>query len=513
VTNKAATSSREFLQRLLRDRRGVTAVFVALAFTMLIGFVALGVETGLWYAMKRQDQSAADAAAISGAYEVAAGQLYPDICAKARGDAVNNGFTFQSYTCPSTSPNCTNPSSGQMCANNPPAGCTGADCNDKVEVILNRQQDTFFANLFLSNVTIGSRAVAKVNTPGFTCDLSLAKTGTGISVQGSATIDLTGCGMAANSSDAAAISFGGGNNDVLDASWFQTVGNYNANGNPVLNVPTRLVDSTPVTDPYSCNPPKIGCAGQITYQWPPAPAPNVPVLNPPCYADTAVPATLQPGLYGDSNPGKGCSNGKGNTPPMQFTTNGTTTTLCPGVYYLDGEDSVGDAFLVKSGATVKMGTDGVGACVPAKGVNGVTIIAGSQHNTWGGSFQIASGSTVILSAPTALNPSGCTFGSSTGCIPSGILFYQDPLDADTSKKGGGLMGDSSMTASGTTFLQGAMYTPKTNVTFSGNAGSTCFIVISLTMTYTGNSTMSGNQAACAAVGVTGPTVMNISLTE
>jgi len=75
------------------------------------------------------------------------------------------------------------------------------------------------------------------------------------------------------------------------------------------------------------------------------------------------------------------------------------------------------------------------------------------------------------------------------------------------------MGDSSMTASGTTFLQGAMYTPKTNVTFSGNAGSTCFIVISLTMTYTGNSTMSGNQAACAAVGVTGPTVMNISLTE
>jgi len=511
VTNRATTSSREFLQRLLRDRRGVTAVFVALAFTMLIGFVALGVETGLWYAIKRQDQSAADAAAISGAYEVAAGQAYSDICAKARGDAVNNGFTFQSYTCPSTSPNCTNPSSGQMCANNPPAGCTGADCNDKVEVILNRQQDTFFANLFLSNVTIGSRAVAKVNTPGFTCDLSLAKTGTGISVQGSATIDLTGCGMAANSSDAAAISFGGGNNDVLDASWFQTVGNYNANGNPVLNVPTRLVDSTPVTDPYSCNPPKIGCAGQITYQWPGTPALASPAS--PCYADTAVPATLQPGLYGDSSNGsKGCSNGKGNTPPMQFTTNGTTTTLCPGVYYLDGEDSVGDAFLVKSGATVKMGTDGVGACVPAKGVNGVTIIAGSQHGFQGGSFQIASGSTVNLSAPTARVPSGCTLAS-TPCIPSGILFYQDPAAADVSKKGGGLMGDSSMTASGTTFLQGAMYTPKTNVTFSGNAGSTCFIVISLTMTYTGNSTMSGNQAACAAVGVTGPTVMNISLTE
>jgi hypothetical protein len=494
-------------------------VFVALAFTMLIGFVALGVETGLWYAIKRQDQSAADAAAISGAYEIAQyqgsqSQLYSDICAKARGDAANNGFTFQSYTCPSTSPGCTNPSSGQMCANNPPAGCTGADCNDKVEVILNRQQDTFFANLFLSNVTIGSRAVAKVNTPGFTCDLSLAKTGTGIAVQGSATIDLTGCGMAANSSDAAAISFGGGNNDTLDASWFQTVGNYNANGNPVLNVPTRLIDSAPVTDPYSCNPPKIGCAGQITYVWPGTPAvvPGQPI--PPCFAATGN-TTLQPGLYGQSN-GNNCSDNKGGNghgPPMEFASG--TTTLCPGVYYLDGEDSSGNAFYVHGG-TVQMGTAGAttnGVTCPSNGMNGVTIIAGSQPGGKGGGFNIVSGSNVDLSAPTALNPSGCTFGSSTGCIPSGILFYQDPTDADTGKKGNGLTGDSSVVANGTTSLQGAMYTPKTNVTFSGTAGSTCFIVISLTMTYTGNSTMSGNQAACAAVGVTGPTVMNISLTE
>src|SRR6516165_12174789 len=291
VTNNAGPSPPEFLRRLLRDRRGVSAVFVALASTALIGFVALGVEVGLWYAVKRQDQSAADAAAISGAYELAAEQgqsgLYSDICKLAQRDAASNGFTFQSYSCPTSSPGCTNPSSGQMCVNNPPVSSTTLNGdNTAVEVILNRQENTLLANLFLANVTIGSHAVAKVNLPGYTCDLSLAKPGTGISVQGSGTLNLTGCGMAANSSDAAAISFGGGNNDVLDASWFQTVGNYNANGNPVLNVPTRLVDSTPVTDPYSCNPPKIGCAGQITYVWPGTPAPNVPVLNPPCYADT-----------------------------------------------------------------------------------------------------------------------------------------------------------------------------------------------------------------------------------
>jgi Flp pilus assembly protein TadG len=491
------------LQRLLRDKRGVSAVFVALAATVLIGFVALGVEVGLWYAIKRQDQSAADAAAISGAYELAAGQAYSDICALAERDAASNGFTFNAYTCPATSPSCADPPSGQMCANNPPVGSSNSNA---VEVILNRQENTLFANLFLSNVAITSRAVAQVNLPGYTCDLSLAKTGTGISVQGSATLNLTGCGMAANSSSSSAISFGGGSNDVLDASWFQTVGNYSSNGSPVINVSTMLTDSTPVTDPYSCNPPQLGCAGKITYTMPAAP---VTPTNP-CYADSSTPTTLLPGLYGKSSGSHKCSDGSGSSsPPMSFTSG--TTTLCPGVYYLDGEDGHGSAFAVKGG-TVKMGA----ANATTNGVTcgsgtGVTIIASSSSGTKGGGFNYQNG-TVNLSAPTARVPSGCTLGS-TPCIPSGILFYQDPADADTSKQGSGLTSDSTLTAGTGTGMQGVLYTPATNVTFTGNAGSTCFLVISLTMTYIGNSTMQGNEAACQAVGVSGPTVMNISLTE
>jgi Flp pilus assembly protein TadG len=489
-------------RRLLHDSRGVTLVLVALAATVLLGFTALGVETGLWYAVKRQDQSAADAAALSGAYERAAGQTYSQICAQVKHDAAANGFTFLSYSCPNSTPACTSPSTGQMCANNPPVSGSNAGDDKAVEVILNRQQNTYLANLFLPSVTIGTRAVAKVNLPGYTCDLSLAHTGTGISVQGSATLNLTGCGMAANSSDAASISFGGGNNDVLDASWFQTVGNYSSNGSPVLNVTTKLIDSTPVTDPYSCNPPQLGCAGQITYSWPATPVNSTS----PCYPWTGAPTTLQPGLYGKSSGSHKCSDGSGSSsPPMDFSSG--TTKLCPGVYYLDGEDNHGYAFNVHGG-TVQMGTTADGC---ASGIGGVTIIIGSQPAGSGGGFQIQSG-TVNLSAPTARNPSGCTFGS-TFCIPSGILFYQDPADADTHTHGGGLTGDSTITANTGTSLQGAMYTPATNVKFSGNAGSTCFIVISLTMTYTGDSTMAGDQTNCQAVGVTGPTVMNISLTE
>ncbi len=69
---------------LLWDSRGVTLPLVAISLTALIGFAGLGVETGLWYTIKRQDQSAADFGALSGAMEVAAGKSYPSICALAQ---------------------------------------------------------------------------------------------------------------------------------------------------------------------------------------------------------------------------------------------------------------------------------------------------------------------------------------------------------------------------------------------------------------------------------------------
>ena len=56
-------------------------------------------------------------------------------------------------------------------------------------------------------------------------------------------------------------------------------------------------------------------------------------------------------------------------------------------------------------------------------------------------------------------------------------------------------------------------TPATNVTFIGNSNSTCFVTIALTITFNGNSTMSGSKTACGADGVTGPAVTNIALTQ
>src|ERR1700736_2446068 len=170
-------------QQLVSDTRGVTLPLVAAAITALIGFTGLGVETGLWYAMKRQNQSAADVAALSGALELYTWQAqgstatatYPDICGFAKRDATRNGFTFLSFTCPTSTPACTSPSSGQMCANNPPAtaGTLNFGNNNAVEVILAQQQNALFASLSLANVTIGTRAVAVISILDQSCLLAL----------------------------------------------------------------------------------------------------------------------------------------------------------------------------------------------------------------------------------------------------------------------------------------------------------------------------------------------------
>ena len=86
---------RSAMRQVWRDERGVSAIMVALSLTVLVGLAGLGVETGLWYSIKRQNQSAADAAAISAAYEVLAGNtsVTTNLTPAATRAATQNGYT------------------------------------------------------------------------------------------------------------------------------------------------------------------------------------------------------------------------------------------------------------------------------------------------------------------------------------------------------------------------------------------------------------------------------------
>src|ERR1700730_9184925 len=149
------------LSRLRRDDRGMTMVLVAIVASALIGFTGLAVETGLWYTIQRYNQPAADAAAVSGVMEKAAGRVYSDICSLAKVAAAdaNNFVVDASWSCPTSSPTsqstCTSLSSGQMCVNNPPLFGSASITSDvnAVEVILAQQQSTLFSLVSLPGVT------------------------------------------------------------------------------------------------------------------------------------------------------------------------------------------------------------------------------------------------------------------------------------------------------------------------------------------------------------------------
>jgi hypothetical protein len=463
-------------RRLLHDNRGTILALVAIALPVLLGFTALGVETGLWYTIKRYNQSAADIAALSGAMELEAGQQYPDICNLAKNAAIANGFTFQSFSCPTLSPGCTSPATGQMCVNNPPAlGLHAGDLN-YVEVILAQQQNTFFASLFLPSVTIDTRAVAG-RQPFQTCMIALNQTGQDLNISGGgnqvANLSLTNCAFASDSTSPDSIRING--NAAMFAAAIQTSGGTRITSSTNVSVsPPVTTYASAVADPY---------AGQITVP------PLSGFTNRWCPASSG--GTFSPGYY---------TCGK-NSAAMLFTSG--TTILCPGVYVLDGEDNQGQAFGIHgTGTTVQVGT--LQQC-PGSTTDGVTIIttctsSGSYGGSCGGGFDVGgTGSsdqpTVTLSAPTSSPGTG---------IPKDILFYQVASTADTKS------GTSTLAGGPTVSLHGVIYTPATQITLSGNATSfgSCTVLIAGSFSLNGNVMMTA-----PACGISPPNGWTLALVE
>src|ERR1700730_6854650 len=239
------------LSRLRRDDRGMTIVLVAIAASALIGFTGLAVETGLWYTVKRVNQSAADTAALSGAFEVLAGQPYEDICGFARRDAIRNGYTFSGgWSCPAITPACTSPpSSGGMCVNNPPMQGLYTGNNNAVEVILAQQQNALLASIDLANVTITTRAVAILKTSFNACILGLDKTAPStVNVFNNAALSNPNCGIASNSKASPSLTVD--NNASIAGPVSVVGGEAVTNGSTITGRP-NLIGAPPVPDPYA----------------------------------------------------------------------------------------------------------------------------------------------------------------------------------------------------------------------------------------------------------------------
>ena len=352
------------ITRFLRDNQGAAAAVVAAVLPVLIGFETLGVETGLWYLIKWQSQSAADAAAIAAAYELIAGKTDAagDLAPAASEAAAHNGYT-------GTAPRIVYPYSDGIVANG-------------VAVYL-RRTERVFGSIFMPTVTIASKAVAVLGVLDDVCVLALSTTGTGIEVDSASHLLATGCAVAANSTSLDAIEVRSSTGS-LSASTLVTPGEISVHGTPIdpttppsefTPTPRVLIGATSIADPYANTLTHAFLSSQIRL----APAASN-------FSAMGV-TTFQPGRH---------------TEGMLVDRNARVD-LIPGVYYVTEGD-----FSIESGATV--------TCTTCNDAKGVTIVLTSADANVGGvgNVRIASGASVTLRAPN------------TGTF-AGLLFIQDSL--------------------------------------------------------------------------------------
>jgi Flp pilus assembly protein TadG len=385
--------------KILREERGNILVLTALSMTMLISFMAIGVDVSNLYFTQHKLQTLADAAAMAGALEASAcSTTNCDVIRTAAKMAMTeNGSTAsdtQFQNCASAAPSGTGL---LLIVNNGPCalGSTASDPNygDKnyVEAVVARQVPTYFAKIFgKSTVTISARAEAGKSVPAGPCFDILGDSGQTLTLNSGAKItDAAGstCGINVNSS-------------VMENSGATVnVGSYTVNGtvtnNGATTNPAPTSGST-VTDPYS----SLAAPSKGTTQS--------------SYNESFSGATeLQSGYYSGG---------------LNFNGGTYTVTLDSGVYYIDGNVTVG------TGVTLS-GT-------------GVTIYMAS------GQLNVNSGATVSLTAPS----SGST---------AGLVIWQAKSDTN----------EMILNAGSNSSWGGSVYVPGGQLTLNSNSGASSYGMI------------------------------------
>jgi len=504
--SEAAVSRRSFWAGFLRDRRGVVGVALAVLLPVLVGFAGIGIEVGLWFAIQRQNQSAADAAAISAGLEYAAeiqrGVATDPAAAAAAATTAANCNLFSTSTSSSNAV-CPLPSStSNTIALYSCFGFTvGGSCNtsssngaplNAVQVVLTQPLNTTFANFVTAiwgpNInTVNVRTTAIATFPQTSsalplttsaCILALAPSADSAVLVNTGAVQNLNCWVASDSTSASSLNC----NNCTIAGPTNVVGGDAVSNNGHLNgLPNRTYASA-IADPYGatlthafltagmpktpCSPPSItGPVGALTYTYPPTG--NCVISNLP---------NLPPGSNIVLSAGTQIANGLSLTGPA-------TMNLSPGTYWIT------DGNLGLNGLAGNI-TLACPTCSP--GGAGVTMIFTQGAAGTIGTVSEIGNVTTILNAPGA------------GAF-AGLLMVQDTL-AGASYLSGGTIGNAGS-------LGGLIYFPSTNLSFVGNIQtdtSNCLVTVANILNLTG--TIGLNDAGCATAGLTTvPTVLSVFL--
>ena len=315
----------------------------------------------------------------------------------------------------------------------PPTSGPYAGDATAVLVTLSMQRKLGFSGLFLSATpTITATATAKLVDQDKYCVVALKKSGKALEIGGSSHV-VMGCGAISNSTDPI---------DSVDvdgaAHYFEADPVAAAGGTPTsINGVTDL-------DPWA----------------PPLPDPFAGKYS------TSIPAAA--GTCTNSNhPSK--SNADGSWKPgcyNSFNVPNGTTVLSPGVYYLNSASIklVGNEIIVGDGVTI--------------------IFTGSSP----GSIEMGGNSALQLTAPTDATCGVFPAGGVDSCAFKKMLMIQA---ANATADNANLINGNNLTA-----LDGALYFPKGQLTFSGDSAQAtkCAMVVGYTVAFNGNTNIQNDMA-------------------
>ena len=327
------------------SRRATIAVQVALTMTVLLGMLAIVVDGGVLLAQRRQQQAAADAAAMAYALAMSAGkttgqaQTSALAIASANG-AANNGTTSKITTNATDASGKpvhgiwgfpTGPISGSFVGK---AGTAGY-ATGYAEVVVEYDEARLFSSIWASStLPVRARAVASWSgaiptyfTPSI---LALGTTGTDITDAGTAQITVPG-NIISNSS----IKVTGGKAEVTSTGGKITYAGSESGSN---YSPAPTFSSTTTPDP-------LATLSALTLRA----SPHKVTVSMPIHSTT----TLQPGVY------------KGG-----ISVTGGTVSMSPGIYYIEG-----GGLSISGQATVK--DNGSGVLIYNGETNGATTNPGS----------------------------------------------------------------------------------------------------------------------------------------
>lgn len=464
-----------------KTEAGQALPLVAAALLVLLGIMGLSIDMGVLRYDKRLQQTAADAAAIAGAQNLASGGA---VTLGAQNASSLNGFTDNS-----SGANCSSDPSAIGCVtvtvNNPPLSgphtcANDANCDKYVEVLVADVQPTYFMKILgVESEKVVARAVATnvgasfgdgggggcIVTTG-TPSEKLTANNAGFGASGSVILNAPLCGIMDNGN----LTANGGTNLSINAASIGVGGTYsapsqeNCGANPPVGVcPQPCSDGSVCGMPYSGDP--------LSGQYPvPATSPSlgpIDITSGSCSGSGCVgvtcqtvgsitPCTIKPGIYDDI-----CIE-SGQT--VNFSDGGSTS---GGLFVITGNStcSTGVDFKIGGLATVCNSTNADCSGMPNSANNGVTFYLGGTT----ASVQVDGTATVQLTAPNS------------GTY-EGLLFYQAAGNSSTMT----LIGNS------TSFYQGTIYTADTSAQlyFGGNAGFNS--EAAYTMIDVGQMTLAGN---------------------